>query len=233
MTIRVRLSALLLASSLALVGCGGSDSGSGDGADGIADLPPAKVLAAAEKQLAAEEFISIQGKGTTKEDGASLEVDLDFAGDTASGTITTNGMALELLKADGKTYFKAGKEFFGSGGSAAETMDLIGGRWVLVDAANPTFGELVSFVSKKEFFTELLEPDGKVTKVDDLTVSGVDCVGLRSTKSTFYFDKSDGKPVSLVTTEDGTGALDFTYDTIDEAEAPPADEVVDLSELAG
>lgn len=230
MSTRVRLSALLLASSLALVGCGSSDTSEGSG--DVGDLSPTKVLAAAEKQLAAEEFISIQGKGTDKEDGTELEVDLDFAGDTAAGSIAINGMNLELLKAGGQTYFKAGKEFFGSGGSEAETMDLIGGRWVLVNAADPTFGEIASFVSKKDFFEQLLDPDGKVTKVDDKTVNGVDCVGLKTSDSTFYFDKSDGKPVSLVTTDDGTGTLDFTYDTIDEAEAPPADEIVDLSKVS-
>ena len=230
MTTRARLSALLLAFSLALVGCGGSDTSEGSG--DIADLSPDQVIAAAEQQLAAEEFVSIKGKGTDRDEGTELEIDLGFVGDTASGTITTNGMELELLKADGQTYFKAGEEFFTSGGSDAETMDLVGGRWVLVDAANPTFGELVSFVSKKDFFEQLLDPDGKVTKVDDKTVNGVECIGLKSTDSTLYFDAEDGKPISLVTTEDGSGTLDFTYDEIAEAEAPPAAEVVDLSKVS-
>ena len=39
---------------------------------------------------------------------------MSFAGDTASGTIGVDGMKLELLKADGKSYFKADKEFFES-----------------------------------------------------------------------------------------------------------------------
>ena len=228
MTIRVRLSALLIASTLTLVGCGGSDSGSDEG---VADLSANKILAAANKQLAEEDFITIKGNGTDEKAGTKLEVDLGFAGDTASGKVTVNGMDLELLKADGKAYFKADKEFFVSSGAPAETMDLIGGRWVAVDPANASFGEIASFVSKQEFFDELLDPSSKITKGKEKTVNGVECVVLKDDEGTFYFDKSDGKPISLVTTDDGTGTLDFSYDKIDEAEAPPAGEVVDLSKL--
>ncbi|MEJ7634856.1 hypothetical protein [Aeromicrobium sp.] len=226
MKFRLRLLALFIASAFALAGCGdGSDQ------DDVSNLSTSKLLAAAKKQLATQEYVSVEGKGTDKDDDTSLEIDLDFAGDTASGTITVNGMEIELLKADGQAYFKAGKEFFGPSESAAETMDLIGDRWVLADPDDPTFGEIASFVSKKDFFAQLLDPDGKVTKVDEKSVNGVDSVGLKSTDSTFYFDKSDAKPVSLVTTDDGSGTLDFTYDKMDAAEAPPADEIVDPAKL--
>lgn len=228
MAIRVRLSALIAASALVLAGCGGSD---GDSGDGVADLSANKILAAAEKQLAQEDFITIDGKGSDEESGNEIEVDLAFAGKTASGTVGVSGMTLEVLKADGRAYFKADKEFFQSSGAPAEAMDLIGDKWVLIDPANPSFAEIGNFVDKKGFFEELLEPDGKVTKGKGKTVNGVECVALKSDDGTFYFDKSDGKPVSLVTTDDGEGTLDFSYDEVDEAEAPPADEVLDLTQL--
>ena len=222
---RVRTLALIAASALVLVGCGsGSDSD-----EGVADLSATKILAQAEKQLAEEDFVTVKGEGTEEESGGDIALDMSFAGKTASGTVAFNGMKLELLKADGASYFKADKKFFESTGAPAETMDLIGDKWVLIDPANQTFAEIGNFVEKQDFFAELLDADGKVTKGKDKNVNGVDCVALTTDDSTFYFDKSDAKPVSLVTTKDGEGTLDFSYDEVDEAEAPPADEVLDLA----
>jgi hypothetical protein len=227
MAIRVRLSALIVASAFALVGCGGS----GGSDDGVADLSATKILAAAKKQLAQEDFITIKGKGKDEGSGNEIAVDLSFAGKTASGTVEVAGLTLKVLKADGKSYFKADKSFFESSGLPAETMNLIGDKWVLIDASNPSFAEIGSFVSKKDFVDELLKPDSKVTKVKEKKVNGVDCVGLKSDGGTFYFATSDGKPISLVTTDDGEGTLNFSYDKIDEAEAPGTDEVIDLSNV--
>lgn len=228
MSFRVRISALIGASALVLVGCGGSDDGGGEG---VADLSAAKILAAAKKQLAQEEFITIEGKGVDEDAGTEIEVDLAFAGETAEGTVSVSGMELELLRAGGKAYFKADKKFFESSGAPAETMDLIGDKWVVIDPSNASFAQIGSFVDKDGFFKELLKPDGKVTKGKEKSVNGVDCVALKSKQGTFYFDKSDGKPVSLVSTDDGEGTLDFSYDEIDEAQAPPSDEVFDLAQL--
>ncbi len=227
MITRARTLTLVVASALVLVGCGsGSDSD-----DGIADLSANKILAKAEKQLAEQDFITVKGKGKDEKSGTEIDVDMSFAGETASGTVGVSGMTLEVLKADGKTYFKADKEFFESSGAPADVMDLIGGKWVLIDPNNQNFAEIGSFASKKEFFDELLEPSSKVTKGKDKKVDGVDCVALKDKQGTFYFDKSDAKPVSLVTTDDGEGTLNFSYDKVDEAEAPSSDEVVDLATL--
>jgi hypothetical protein len=224
MAFRVRLSVLIVASAFALVGCGGSD-------EGVADLSATKILAAAKKQLAQEDFVTISGSGKDEEAGSEIEVDLSFAGETASGTLGVSGMKLELLKADGKAYFKADKEFFQSSGAPAETMDLIGDKWVLIDPNNQSFAEIANFVAKKDFTDELLKPDGKVTKGKEKKVNGVDCIGLKGKDGTFYFDKKDGRPVSLVSTGDGAGTLDFSYGKVDEAEAPSTDEVIDLATL--
>jgi hypothetical protein len=227
MITRARTLTLIVASALVLVGCGsGSDSD-----DGVADLSANKILAKAEKQLAEQDFVTIKGKGKDEDSGSEIEVDMSFAGETASGTVGVSGMTLEVLKADGKSYFKADKEFFESSGAPAEVMDLIGGKWVLIDPNNQNFAEIGNFVEKKEFFDDLLDPDGKVTKGKEKKVDGVDCVALKSDDGTFYFDKSDAKPVSLVTTDDGEGTLNFSYDDVDEATAPSSDEVVDLAKL--
>ncbi len=196
MITRARTLTLVVASALVLVGCGsGSDSD-----DGIADLSATKILAKAEKQLAQEDFIAVKGQGKDEDEGAEIAVDMSFAGKTASGTVEFSGMTLKVLKADGKSYFKADKEFFESSGAPAETMDLIGDKWVAIDPGNQNFAEIGSFVSKKEFFDSLLDPESKVTKGKEKKVNGVDCIALKDKQGTFYFDKSDAKPISLVAT---------------------------------
>lgn len=228
MAFRVRLSVLFVASTFALVGCGGSDSGSDEG---VADLSTTKQLAAAKKQLAQEDFVTVEGKGTDEEAGTELEVDLSFAGKSTSGSIEFGGMELELLKADGKSYFKADKSFFQSSGAPAEAVALIGDKWVVIDPNDQTFAEMASFVDKKAFTDELLKPDGKVTKGKDKKVNGVDCVALKAKDGTLYLDKKDGKPISIVSTKAGEGTLNFSYDKVDAAEAPSSDEVIDLATL--
>jgi hypothetical protein len=228
MALRVRLSALFIATSLALVGCGGSG---GDSDEGVADLSKKEILAAAKKQLAKEDFITVKGNGKNDDEGTELDVDMSFAGETADGSISVNGMEFQMLKAGGKSYFKADESFFQSSGAPAKAIELIGDKWILIDPNNPQFADLGSFVAKKEFFDELLKPDGKITKGKEKEVNGVDCVALKASKSTFYFDKSDGKPISLISNEDGDAKLDFSYDEVDEAEAPAASDVIDLASI--
>ncbi len=140
-------------------------------------------------------------------------------------------MTFQVLKADGKSYFKADKSFFESSGAPADAVALIGDKWVVIDANDPNFAELGGFVSKDDFVKELLKPDGKVAKGKEKKVNGVDCVALKGKDGTFYFDKKDGRPVSLVTSEDGKGTLNFTYSKVETVEAPSSDDVIDLATL--
>jgi hypothetical protein len=219
----VRLSVLALVASFALVGCGGADKG-------VSGQSPTKLLATAKKDLASEKFVRLKGNGTDK-DNSTLGVDMGFSGATVSGSISINGLSIQLLRADGKSYFKASDDFYRSaaGASADQVIALINGRWVTVEASDPNFGELASFTSKKEFFGQLLDPDSKVTKGKEKKVNGVDCVSLKDASGTLYFDKSDGKPIQLVSK--GKGQINFTYGKFAKATAPPADQIVDPSEL--
>ncbi|KRC65278.1 hypothetical protein ASE12_11190 [Aeromicrobium sp. Root236] len=226
MTTRIRIVGLLVVSAFVLVGCGsGSD-------DGVADLSANKILAKAKKQLDKQDNLTVKGKGKEEGSSSDIEVDMSFAGASASGNVEFNGMKLEVIKADGKSYFKADKSFFESAGAPNAMLDAIAGKWVLIDDNNQSFAEIGSFVSKDEFVDDLLKPEGKITKGKEKKVNGVDCVSLKSKKGTLYVDKKDGKPISIVTTEDGEGTINFTYDKVDSVEAPSSDEVVDLNKLA-
>ena len=226
MNTRIRMVSLVVVSAFVLVGCGSG------GDDGVADLSANKILAKAKKQLDKEDNLTVKGKGKQEGSSSEIEVDMSFAGASASGTVEFNGMKLEVLKADGKSYFKADKSFFESSGAPSAVLDAIEGKWVLIDDNNQSFAEIGSFVSKDEFVDELLKPEGKVTKGKEKKVDGVDCVALKSKEGTLYVDKEDAKPISIVSTDDGEGTINFTYDKVDAVEAPSSDEVVDLNKLA-
>ena len=138
----------------------------------VSDLSANQILAKAEKALAAADSVTIEGKG--KDDETEIEIDMGFAGDTASGSIAVDAVEFELLGAAGKAYFKATDDFYreNAGEGADELLALIDDRWVLADPGNPDFKDLASFVSRGDFFDELLDPEGEVTKGDEKTIDG-------------------------------------------------------------
>lgn len=234
MATRLRLGTLVLAAAFLLVGCGGGSSDDGSTKADVSKLSPTALLAKAEKVLAAKESVSVKGAGTDATDGSELSVDMAFVGGTASGTIGINGLEFQMLGADGKSYFKASDDFYRSiaGSSADAVIAKIAGRWVIAPADDPDFAELAAFADKDTFLGGLLDPDGKVTKGKPKTIGGIDCVALTSSSGgTFYLDKRDGTPISLVMGENGTGTLTFSYEDLEPALAPTAAEQVDLNEL--
>ena len=224
MALRLRATSVVLVSTFALVGCGGGS----DTKDAVSDLSANQILAKAEKALDAADSVTIEGKG--KDEETEIEIDMGFAGDTASGSIAVDAVEFELLGAAGKAYFKATDDFYreNAGEGADELLALIDDRWVLADPGNPDFKDLASFVSRGDFFDELLDPEGEITKGDEKTIDGVECIALKDdSDGVFYFAKDDARPISLVSGDDAGGTLTFSYDELEEVEAPAADEVFD------
>lgn len=221
-----RIAAAVVAATvtLTLSGCGGDKSD-------LSDLSAAKILAKTKKAAAAADSVSVEGEG--EDDGTTIEVDLEFAGDDGSGSIEVDGTEIELLGVDGDAFFKAGPELYSSFGADGEQVAaLIGDKWIIVDPNDSNFSDFASFASRDGFFTSLLDPDGKVTKGKKKTIDGVETIGLKSKSGTLYVDVKDGRPISLEKGKDG-GSLSFDYDDVDAPKAPTADEVFDLSQLTG
>lgn len=204
-------------------------SGCGGGGSDLTDLSADKILAKTKKAAAAADSVSISGEGT--DDGTTIEVDLEFAGDDGSGTIEVDGTEITLLGVDGDAYFKAGPELFGSlGADGAQVAEVIGDKWIIINPTDPNFSDFASFASRDGFFKSLLDPEGKITKGKEKKIDGVDTIGLVSKSGTLYVDVEDGRPISLEKTGDG-GALSFDYDDVDAPKAPTSDEVFDLSQF--
>jgi hypothetical protein len=230
---RTRLTALiaaaLLAGSAVLAGCGSS------GSDDLTGLSTSKLLDRAVAQVKKEKYVQISGKITDQ--GEETGLDLSYIGEESRGTITLAGATLELETVDGTTYFRPSDAFWKKqmgAKSAAQVIKVINGRWIVADAKNDSFAQLIELASKDFVTKEILDPDSKVTKGKVKKVNGVECIPLETKDGTLYVDKATARPVQIVGGgSSGKGTADFSYDKQDPPTAPAADEQVDLSKLGG
>lgn len=224
---RTRAAAGLLAITLPLAACSGSDDS--DSSD-LAKSSSSEILTEAKAALADAETVSVEGSGAG--DGASIELDLSFVGDDTAGSVSLDGATIKLLRVDEKSYVQIAPEALKALGAGPEEIAKLGtGKWILAAAGDQNFAQFAALASRKDFFDNLLDPDSEPTKTKVTEMDGVDVIGLKSTTGTLYVSVDDARPVSLKRDGDSR-ALTFDYDDEDAPEAPPADQVVDSSELS-
>src|SRR5690349_13208116 len=157
---RSRLAAVLVATTLVLVGCGGSDSSDGSKSkdsrkDTVSSLSATEILAKTRK--AATSAKSLRAKGTGKDSGQSFSLDMTYVGDEAKGSFGIDGDELSLIRAANTTYFKADDGFWRSqlGDQADTVLTVINGRWIKTNGEED-FKQLVAFADRPAFFGDLL-----------------------------------------------------------------------------
>jgi hypothetical protein len=230
---RLRTPALVLALALALTGlagCGGSSQPKSD----LSKLSTTQLLAKAKKQIQNEKYVSVKGKISEK--GTSTGIDLNYIDDDSHGVLTINGASVEIETVSGKTYFKPSNAFWKAqmGPSASQIIKLIDGRWIIADAKNASFQQLISLASRSFVTDQILDPSAKVTKGKGKKVDGVDCIALTTSDGILYLDRSTARPVQIAgATSQTKGTADFSYDKIDKPTAPSAKDSVDVSKLSG
>lgn len=248
----IRLLIAVPAAVLLLAGCGeDSTSGSGNpaasgsasasattgGGDAVSALAADEILKKATAALQDAGSVRIKGEGGT---GAQrFTIDMRYADANSTGTLGVNGQSVELRKLGQTVYVKGSREFWiGNGGASAA--DVLSGKWLKTPLTDKRFSGLSQLTDLGEAADSLLDPDGTITKGEQKTVNGVPCVGLDSSGK-------DGGTLWVATTgepypvriEPGAGsgqegALDFSgYGDPVTVEAPPADQVVDVSKLPG
>lgn len=254
--------ALALATGgFALAGCGGSDSSSAAGTtattavdttaqapNGVADLPAKEIL---QKSLdAASAASSVTVKGAITENGQKIALDMTLGKDASEGTISAQGVSIQLKFVSGKAYLKASGDDFakliGNGQSEAAgkaIAALIGDKWLAVPtdaASSDEAGNLGAFsqLGQKDSLLEgILKPDGTVTVKGTDTINGTPVVLLDSSEgdgTLAIATMGEPYPVQIKGTGssgDGSGQIDFTNWNAPVSVTAPTD-VVDLSALA-
>lgn len=197
----IRQLALAGAAAVLLAGCGGGSEDAGsepsagsstESGSALAQQDAGEVVDAAFTAL--EEAGSARVTGSLEEDGSAQELDLQVQGEDAQGSLTTEGVTVELVYTGGAAYVLAPADFWTSFGMPAEFASRLDGQWVLMpEEAAGSFGALTL-----------------PGLVDELRSSAGD-----QATGTVSSDELDGEPVVVVTRDDGS-----TLTVADDEDAP-------------
>jgi len=191
--------------------------------NGLESLTADEILDKATDALTDAKSFRVSGKGES--DGQALEVDLTFAGDDAEGTITFDGLKVDVVQAGGAAYMKAGEEFwktFLPAEAQALALPLVAGKYVKV----PSTESIIPSIE------DLLKPEGSVTKGEVTTVGGKPAIAVETTDGKLHVSLV-GKPYPIDIVSD-EGTIEFSdIDKDVTIAAPPASEVFDISSLTG
>jgi hypothetical protein len=222
--------AAALVAGCATQGSGTSPTPSPSVADnGVSAMSANEILEKAKTAVGAVD--SFHMKGAALEDAEKVELDFQVKGDDVGGSMTVSGMTIEIIRVGNDAYIKADTLFQTLLGSQPQLLNLIKGKYVKVNAADERFKQFTQ-ISNPE---ELLKPEGTVSKGEAKTINGKQAIALidDKDKSKLYI-ATVGEPLPLrIEDESGANGLDFTYDETVTITAPPADQVVDASQLPG
>ena len=219
-----------------LVGCGGSDDESArPQSNGVAQLAPDQILEKAK--AAAKAASSVHLKGTVATSDSGTAIDLRYNRDAGTvGTVTQNGQAIQLVFQGQDLFFKASSDTWTGLTGDSRAGELLGDRWVKIPPQAAGFEKVTTLATFNRFIDKALTPEGGLTKTGTKTVRGLNVVGVveKANNETLYV-ATEGEPYPVQAQSDtGRGALDFLdWNEPVDVQAPPPDQVVDLSKFTG
>lgn len=231
-----------------LAACGGSsDDGSTDGGDtdepsqSFSDEPAEDIAKAAIEDMKGASSLRMAGDITNDGEAFTIDVAVTTAGDCEGSIALGDTGTAEILTAGSESWFRPDEAFWREygGPQADQIMSAVGDKWVVVPPDDDGFSQLCDLDS----FLDELDSDSKqqIEKGETEDVGGQEAIVLTTesddgelvkawiaTDSPHYFLQME------VTSGDEPGQLTFTdFDEDFAIEAPPAQEVVDLNQMAG
>ena len=182
-TARAPIAALLALALLA--GCGRTTGG-----EGIEAKTPAQILAAS--QVAAEAAGSVHVAGAILSGGSPITLDLSLlAGSGASGRLSQNGLAFEVIRTGDTIYLKGSEAFYRqlAGPSAARQL---AGRWVKVPANDKGFQSLAALTELRSLIDTTFANHGAPKKGPLTTIDGQSAIAIA--------DRAGGGTIYVATT---------------------------------
>jgi hypothetical protein len=240
-----------------LAGCGSSYDSSSSGATaaaaetgGASTAAPNGIETKSAQEIldaslaAANKASSVTAKGAITQSGQEFKLDLQVGQEAAQGSITAQGVSVDIKVLAGKTYFKLSGDAFakiaGQGDSpeVAEAISaLLGDKWLVApdEASAGQLGSLGQFGQKDELLKGILTPEGNATVKGTGEVNGQPVVLLESSDGTGTLAiATTGEPYPLQI-KGGEGAdggqIDFTDWNAPVNVTAPTD-VVDIGQLA-
>ena len=230
-----RTAGVLAAAVVLLAGCGG-------GGKDFANQPPKDIAKAAAADMKDLTSLRMQGDLTTSGQKVGVDMQITTSGD-CQGTITVTDGSAQLVSSGGQAYMKPDKAFWESQapGQATQIEAVVGDKWVVI----PSASGLDSACDLSKLLDGIgstgSDPSNAPTSATSDSVDGQDAVKLSG-------KDSSGKPVTAwVATDDphyvlkmqvpqGNEPGTITFSEFDKSvtiQAPPSDQVIDLSKLGG
>lgn len=203
----------------------------------IAALDAPEILTRAKAAFTKAESVRLAGGGDTG--GQKFTIDMRYAtAGNAIGSVSNGGQKIELRRIGQTVYLKADKAFWSQTAGAAAA-ELLGGKYLKAPLTDPKVAQLATFTDKNAFISEVLDPEGSVTKGEVKDVRGTPAIGLidksKDSGGTLYV-ATTGEPLPLQLSPAAgggdSGQLDFLdYGKGVEVPVPPAAETIDVTKL--
>jgi hypothetical protein len=205
-----RNAAAIAALSLLVVGCGGS--GAADNGEASKAAPQIVRDAAA----ALRGVTSFHIAGTVSTDSGPFAIDVKVAGaDKLSGSVTVQGVHVDVTEVGGKIYMRGRELWQKVGGDAAA--QLFDDRWVSLNVSDSSAQQLTSglmaFASSSTFADQLAKDADKAQKGSMSTVNGQSVIAVTSpadSSTLFVATTGPAYPVRLSKTGSSGGQLDLS-----------------------
>jgi hypothetical protein len=247
----IRFLVPLAGAAMLVAGCGSTSTTSGSAGpaatttaaasveNGVDKLSATEILAKAQAALSKAKSVHISG--TSSSEGEELRLDIQVGGaEGGKGTIVTGNNRIEVIRIGQTIYLKADGAALGGLTGNPEADKLFAGKYMKGSATDPKLKDLADFTSLTGMATNILKPDGTLTKGQRKTIHGVPAIGLvdDSVDGGVMYISLQGEPVPLQLApgpkSKEQGNLDFEdYGKPAEIKAPPAAQVVDLDKLGG
>jgi hypothetical protein len=240
----------LLAGGGVLAGCGSESSSSSVATTTAADT--STLPANGVEKLSAEEILdtslaaanaasSVTVKGSFTEGGETIALDLQLGTDATKGSITAEGVTVEIRVTGGKSYFKLSAQDFATVAGQGEDPEvakaissLLGDKWIVLsnNEDGDALGALGELGQKDSLLREIFESDGELTVEGTGYAVGAPVVFLEdSEESGTIAIQTVGEPYPVqIMAKEAAGVITFTEWNAPVVVGTPAD-VIDLDEL--
>ena len=210
----VRSSAAVIAICAAVLG-GGLLTGCGSDAERplpevttpkVDSLTAPQIVTEAQRALSQARSVHITGE--YRDAGKPVKIDITIAaGDKATGTVTTDGVKVELRRIGGTLYVRGDDKFLSALGPQAQAAK---GKWLVGPIAQADRG-LANLTDLGRFAGTLSPGKGTLTKEDVRKLAGQDAVSVRSSTGARLWVADTGKPYPLRVERIGdvAGFLDY------------------------
>jgi hypothetical protein len=228
----MRSSALVLVlAALLVAGCGGH--GKSASSNGEASKSANSVLA--DAKAAADGASSAHASGSITSGGTPITVDLSMGNGKAKGSMSTNGLAFDLVRIGNTAYIRGSDAFYKHFAGAA-VAQLLHGKWLKASLVSGRFASLAPLTSISVLFDEVAANHGKLANDGLKTYNGQKVVEIRDTSdNSKLYVAATGKPypVAIVGGKKNQSGT-ITFDNWNESFSVSAPKgAIDISKIGG